>query len=90
MYGLKARPDLNGKRGRVLPSSGRGSPPTQSTAGRVAVRVAPAQPGKAPEVVSVKLENLVPVGGCGGHTARECSNPDWGAEGQEDHLPRRQ
>lgn len=54
---LQGRPELNGRRGRVLPSSGRGAPPSAPAAGRVAVRLAP-QGGQAPEVIAVKTTNL--------------------------------
>lgn len=58
LHGLQARPELNGRRGRVLPTTGRGAPPTPPAAGRVAVRLAPLPGSNTLEVISVKAANI--------------------------------
>lgn len=53
MHGLKSCPELNGCRGRVLPSSGQGAPQARMAAGRVAVRLA-----EGSREVAVRPDNL--------------------------------
>lgn len=81
MHGLKARPELNGRRGRVLPSSGRGSAPDKPSPGRVAVRLAPKDPSDSTsklEVISVKPANLrSPHTGAAGGASGGSSQQQW-------------